>query len=365
MGVCESPLPVMSDLPVLFRERIYLPLAKVKERQLEKEFTKTLYGDRKLCEQCEYQMESPCDMCEQCANFGGTFKLYKHVDIDGDDYVGVPVGSRRKVVQLWPNLRDLEKVDERPSTKLSFRKDFEFLWQLYDYQEEAVAELHRVGYGVLDSPPRSGKTAMFVALCVQLGLKVLILASQRDWLDQFLETFHDATNILDIEKMQGRKLCGIAEKDEDFQSLEICLCTYQSFLSEGNGKKRFNWISHRFGVCGIDECLPGDAEIVLNLAMDRARLIDLINNPDLYPTVLSRNDATGVLEEQPWSLVSRNLRSDLLEIEYEGGVFRCTPEHRIWSNDAMDYVYAKNLREGEDIEILGTHVSGYSPTPAS
>jgi superfamily II DNA or RNA helicase len=238
---------------VIDSDRIYIPINQIKVGKAKREFTKIFFRDEQQCRKCEYRHERPCDTCQQCDNYGGTFKLFKEVDIDDVEYIGLPSGARKKIIEMWPHLRDLVKDDQRPTPKLSFRKDWEFLWEPFYYQTPAVEAMVKAGYGVLEAPPRSGKTAMGIMLMMALGLRVIIMASQRDWLEQFMETFYEATNIADIEKARGKRYVGIADKIDDFKNLEICLCTYQSFLSDGNGRKKFDIVRSRFGVLVIDE----------------------------------------------------------------------------------------------------------------
>jgi hypothetical protein len=81
---------------------------------------------------------------------------------------------------------------------------------------------------------------MAVAISCKLGLKTLILAAQQEWLDEFYRTYcgneqeEPMTNAPDIEKFEGRVIVRNQCKTlEDFKSADVCLATYQTFLSEG------------------------------------------------------------------------------------------------------------------------------------
>ncbi|WP_440705518.1 hypothetical protein, partial [Klebsiella pneumoniae] len=60
---------------------------------------------------------------------------------------------------------------------------------LKDYQPAAVDAILKKKRGVLKAPPRSGKTVMGAAAVCRLGKKTIIMASQREWILGFQETF--------------------------------------------------------------------------------------------------------------------------------------------------------------------------------
>ncbi len=114
------------------------------------------------------------------------------------------------------------------------------------------------GHNYISNGLVSHNTVMFTALACELRVKTLILASQHDWLEQFYETICGSkeldalTNIPDIEKFKGTKIVGICKSVEDYFKYEICLSTYQTFIS-AKGQKRFNKIKNLFTLLGIDE----------------------------------------------------------------------------------------------------------------
>lgn len=213
--------------PIVLRDKCYVPEEMLDLSRVETLFTRTCF-DEGRCNTCEWYNSRPCDMCEDCPAYLGTYTLYNQKTVQGVDYIGLPLGARTKIRKLVPNLKDVPKRDLRCVTK--FRYDIEFTGDLRDHQREAVDALKKFGYGVLKAPPRSGKTVMFIALAIELGYKTLILANQYDFLQQFYETLcgsatqESLTNIPDIEKFSGVKICGIANKLEDYFKYDICMC---------------------------------------------------------------------------------------------------------------------------------------------
>ncbi len=279
---------------IILNSRIWVPAEYLSKGKVERHFHPVIYINRNRCNDCEYVDESPCEVCNGCDNFVGDYKLYKVKTIEDNQYVGFPFGSSKLVQNLWPEVKELKVINERKQPKLRFASDFEFNWDLYDYQEEAVDVLYRKKVGVLNSAPRSGKTVMAIALAVKLGLKTIILASQDDWLDQFLNVFDEATNIRDIEKASGKRLCGKPKNDDDYGKLPIILVTYQSFLSSGGGKSRLAACADSYGLLIVDETHQTAAEgyaRVISQFNSRYR-VGLTGTPDrkdgLYPVLIDK-----------------------------------------------------------------------------
>jgi superfamily II DNA or RNA helicase len=232
---------------------------------IEENYVKRLFNDEG-CKRCPYLEIRFSEECQECPNHLGRFKLYKEVKIAGDDYYGVPYGNRARLKRVLPNFKTLKAkglvTDKRPKTKLT--EGWEFTAKARSYQKKSVEELIEAGYGVLQSPPRSGKTVMAAKLVVDLGYKTLILAHQDDLLDQFLTTFRgDAdnkpmTNVKDIEKFQRRKLIGKCKTLADYNNYDVCLATYQQFLGK-HGAKRLKHVKNLFPVIIVDEAHRGGA----------------------------------------------------------------------------------------------------------
>ena len=108
---------------------------------------------------------------------GNTPQTISLVEQDGNALV-LPYGCLKQALSSG----ECEVVNELPSDPLQV--DYEATVPLYDYQEEAVEALLGEYYGILQSPPGSGKTQMGLALAVALGRKTLWLTHTRDLLTQ-------------------------------------------------------------------------------------------------------------------------------------------------------------------------------------
>lgn len=240
---------------IVITDRVYIPVSQVDEYELKSRFLKSVYAEEK-CAPCPYRPDRHSEVCDTCPGFLGNFKLYNEKEVKGVEYYGLSIGNRKDIKQVVPNLKKLKIKDKRAAPK--FRYKIKFTGKLHDYQEGPCNALLAKGYGILDAPPRSGKTVMLTQLFCKMGLKVLILASQYDYLTQFYETICGSdsqkalTNVRDIEEFEGKKICGIVEKMEDFDRYDIALATYQQFITK-KGKKRLDKIKRNFGLLLIDE----------------------------------------------------------------------------------------------------------------
>lgn len=248
---------------LIVSDRIYIPEAKVNHEQVEKLFLRSVYNEDK-CTHCEFMPDRHSEQCDQCPNYVGTFKLHTEKEINGKQYVGIPVGARNAIPQITHDSKFKVK-DLRVIKKM--KHDIRFIGTEYDYQKVARRKMIKKGYGILKAPPRSGKTVMSTAMICKLGMKTLITASQQDWLENFYETIcgnpekdiPPMTNAPEIEKFEGKKIVGFCKTLADFDKYDICLATYQTFISH-KGQKLLNKVRKKFGVIVCDEVHDAGAQ---------------------------------------------------------------------------------------------------------
>lgn len=95
-------------------------------------------------------------------------------------------------------------------------------------------------------------TLMSLTAAVRMGRKTLILAKQEDLLKQFIIELTQSTNISDLDKFNGTQSFGICNTVEDFEKYQICLATYQKFITK-KGKEKLKAIRKMFGTVFVDE----------------------------------------------------------------------------------------------------------------
>ncbi len=245
-------------LKAYIKDRIYLPIKAVDLDKLRDQYVVKQYQEDR-CAKCPFLQDRHSDTCDDCPAYLGEFQLFNEKQHNGKGYVGLSIGQTKKFKKVLKVDKDeIRFKDSRTATK--FKHKIKFTGTLYDYQKPAIKRMVEKGYGVLQAPPRSGKTVMFTDIMCELGVKTLIIANQYDYLEQFYETMCGSdtqkplTNIPDIEADTRRKICGICNSVEDFEKYDVCLATYQQFINDKKGKKRLKQIKKLFGLVLIDEC---------------------------------------------------------------------------------------------------------------
>lgn len=113
---------------------------------------------------------------------------------------------------------------------------------------------HFVANGIVNH-----NTVMGAYIAAELGYKTLILAQQHEWLDNFKETFIGSETQKPLTNISKKKI-GFARKIEDFKKYDVCLTTYQLFISP-KGKKLLEKIKSMFPLVLIDEVQTANATV--------------------------------------------------------------------------------------------------------
>lgn len=233
---------------VVKREAIFIPIKDLSEKQKTKikEQLHFAFYEEKACKSCEWLEERHNDVCDNCAAFKGSYDLASTVKIKDNKYLKIPVGTYKSVLSKAGVEYELQ--DKSKETRIAKVK---FTGQLRPAQQAAVEDMIKRKRGVLKAPPRSGKTVMGTAVTCQLGRKTLILASQKDWLDGFKETFVGSATQKPLTNLSTTRI-GFCKTLRDFQTFDICLATVQSFYSD-SGVKVLAKIRDMFSVIMMDE----------------------------------------------------------------------------------------------------------------
>lgn len=255
---------------VFVREAFLVPMKYVSPEKLEEAYEKNTFQffNESACEKCPYFEDRPCETCEECPNNLGKVRVAKIVSKGDSSYLSLPIGNKKGVRELFLG-KELEFVDKNP--KIPMKSKPKFLGKLFDYQRPAVVDLITKRYGVLKSKARSGKTVMAAAAICELRQKTLIIASQRDWLDNFMETFVGSKTQKALTDIPKNRI-GFAKTLEDFKKFDIALTTSQAFISP-KGQQLLKKIKGMFSVVFCDEVHRGNAshfaKVIASLAAYR------------------------------------------------------------------------------------------------
>ena len=120
-------------------------------------------------------------------------------------------------------------------------------------QKKAIKQVFAEGYGILEAPPRFGKTTVMTKLVTKYGLRTIMFVHQIDLARQFEAEFRSCTDVNALERKHGRKIIGIARNWDDVAKLDVAIVTWQKFHAGKGGKKALKRFRNRFGLMLIDE----------------------------------------------------------------------------------------------------------------
>lgn len=250
---------------IVVRDRAYIPIKLLNPREVKDHYTTRMYED-KNCLKCEHMPERHSYLCDTCENYKGTVKLFNTVTKKGISYIGLPIGDKKNYMRKTGiNFSKMKIIDKR--VRAPFTVKFKMLIEPRDYQAPVVKKFLTKKYGLIEAPPRTGKTFMMLYIAYKLGQRMVLLANQHEFLEQFLdhirgneeEGIPKCTNLPEKEEKLGRKLYGFPKKDEDFENFQFFVMTYQQFLSEKKGKNRFKKIAAVVGTMAVDEVHKGNS----------------------------------------------------------------------------------------------------------
>jgi len=315
------------------KSRLYVPVNAVTEKQLDKF---TYYLEDPKCLKCK---EKP-DGCVDCPlSEALEFKTYNRCK----GYYAFCRGNLGKIYKTFHQL-DIQDQTSAPS----FSHELEFTSNLWENQQKTVADWMQYKYGMIKSAPRSGKTVMSVFLICALGVKTLVLTHQYDLLTQFLNTFHKHTNLEALRrKHRTKKIVDLTNCRDDLSQYDVCLTTYQSFIS-AKGTENLRRIKDNFGLVVVDECFPKDVEVMVDY--DKYMSIkDIVENPNITHVLSYDLNSKQIIKKRIIAR-SKNLNYDGwvdMHLENESAL-RSSKTHKIISSTTEE-IQAQNMKGKECI----------------
>ena len=161
-----------------------------------------------------------------------TLSLYK---INGNSVI-LPIGAFKFIKPM------LNTYNVEYEQKMANNEPVEYNAEvnLYDYQEKAVDQMLKAGYGILKSPAGSGKTQMGIAIAVKLGKKCLWLTHTQYLLKQ---SYDRASQYID------KSLLGTITAGEVNIGSGITFATVQTLAKQDLTQYKYMW-----DVVITDEC---------------------------------------------------------------------------------------------------------------
>ena len=249
----------MSDTMYL-RAKMYIPADAIDEDDVLKHYDHHRYDDS-VCRECEFRSMRYSDECGSCELGGylGNIRTWGTKVIKGVSYYSFPIGDRLRIEdKLGIEFSQFKIKDLR--TSRPFDVNVKFTGSLREKQIPLVEDWKYSKHGIIKAPPRTGKTVTSIAIGIAMGQRMVIIANQIDYLNNFIKEIEAHTNLPKLEEKHGRRLYGFMKKEQDFKEFQIGILTYQSLISDKNGKKRKKWLNENFGTLWIDEIQKANAD---------------------------------------------------------------------------------------------------------
>ena len=182
-----------------------------------------------------------------------TLCLYK---INGNSVI-LPIGAFKYIKPMIKTCEYEKSLDLANNEPV----DYDAKVNLYDYQEKAVEQMLKVGFGILQSPAGSGKTQMGIALAVKLGKKCLWLTHTQDLLKQ---SYDRASQYID------KSLLGTITAGKVNIGAGITFATVQTLAKQDLIQYKYMWdvviVDECHRVAGTPTSMTQFSKVVSNLA---------------------------------------------------------------------------------------------------
>lgn len=182
-----------------------------------------------------------------------TLCLYK---INGNSVI-LPIGAFKYIKPMIKTCEYEKSLDLANNEPV----DYDAKVNLYDYQEKAVEQMLKVGFGILQSPAGSGKTQMGIALAVKLGKKCLWLTHTQDLLKQ---SYDRASQYID------KSLLGAITAGKVNIGAGITFATVQTLAKQDLTQYKYMWdvviVDECHRVAGTPTSMTQFSKVVSNLA---------------------------------------------------------------------------------------------------
>lgn len=260
---------------IIVSDKMYVPSHHIPEKRVKKHYFRGFYSDFG-CRGCDNRENRPSG-CQGCENFGGFYKLANRRVIGNTEYYGLPLGDRENIEEKMKiDFDDFKIVDKRCKQTFDYKIKIDLGedrdW--FDYQLKTIAKMIKARFGLFVLPPRSGKSLTGLNIGISLGFKMLIIADQYDFLNQFIGDIEESTNLPALQEKTGKKLYGFIKDKKDLKHIQIGIITYQSFLSS-KGQKLLKACNKVFGTWLVDEVQSTGApefSNVMNSSTARVRI---------------------------------------------------------------------------------------------
>lgn len=166
-------------------------------------------------------------------------------------HIGFARGNLEKVKRVFGD--HFRIIDQRKLAPHGY--DLQFTGELTAEQMRVWAEWLNFQYGVIEAPPRWGKTIMMTWMLTRLKQRSLVLAQEISLLQQFEEEMRTFTNINELERMHRKKLIGIPKRSSEIMPL----ATFSTWQAYDHNLKALRENRDTWGAVFVDEAHSASA----------------------------------------------------------------------------------------------------------
>lgn len=365
---------------IYISDKVYIPAHLIKDQNLLNKYWEFFVFDEPLCAKCDNKKFRVNQQCKICPGLQKIIRMWGlKTAHDGSNFYTIPAGQIAESLHklnINPNDQNLNIIIEDHRCDRPFEHDLVFTAKLRKgetvngiptaNQQYLVDKWLEKGSGLIEAPPRTGKTVIGTYLSCFLQRKTLITAHQEELLQNFYKTYESMTNLPELRRLSGKTIVKVINKIEelDQEDYDVILVNYQKFIREQSGEDRINkYLKNKYSFIVIDECHQAAAECFakflnklnpkysLGLSATPKRK-DCIEGSQLIHTekgllsikeicnrfkageqirVYSKNKNTGQIELKPVLEIHEKVISHVNEITLDNNyIIRCTKDHYLY-----------------------------------
>lgn len=346
---------------IFLYDKIYIPKAAVSEELLKKNWEFPVF-DEPLCKPCDNKINRLNARCKLCPGYIKTIKMWgTQTDKNNLEYYTLPLGS---IAETWSKLGFINNpnigVDDR-RCDISFDHALKFTGSLRTgeiidgmptaNQQYLVNKWLETTSGLIQAPPRTGKSVLGVYLSCFLSKKTMIVAHQEELLMNFYKTYESMTNLKELREHTGKKIVKVIKKIEelDEEYYDVILVNYQKFIRDETGKDRIKkYLKTRYAFVAVDEvhsagaqcfskflnqltckyrlgltatpyrkdCVEGDTKVYTERGVLSMKEIFSLTSQGEKLRVYSKNTMTNEIELKPILELHKKTSDSLIELEF-------------------------------------------------
>jgi hypothetical protein len=327
---------------IYIKDKLYIPQTLIPDLSLLQKHWDLPVFDESLCKRCDNRPHRINNQCRICPGLQRIVRMWAVKEgNNGLKYYTLPCGQiKHTLARLNIDISNVQFEDLR--VDLPFIHPLKFTGTLRRgefvngvptaNQEYLVQKWLETGYGLIEAPPRTGKTVLGTYLSCFLQKKTIITAHQEELLMNFYKTYVNMTNLKELQEQTGKHIVKVIQKIEDFEreDYDVILVNYQKFIRSSGEERIEKYLKSKFAFVIVDECHQGAAECfskflhklapkyTLGLSATPKRKDCVEERTQIYTEqgVMSMGDLVDLLKQgQKIRVYSKNLETNEIELK--------------------------------------------------